>query len=184
MRIKLLSNEDESDGLSRVTYSRRIFFQLSLGRLPSLRVEIVIKRLQISRISVVSKSVLPCAYLRVFQNHLTHADSYVYVNAICRYNFDVKKLGRFFVTATTPTLLGTATAKTHILVTFMHPALNQLQNIRWRLLSEHLVMLTKQTLHLTKHAALLSCKKLMHMPAAKGNFSTQDSRVVPHRSTD
>lgn len=108
----------------------------------------------------------------------------MYVNAICRYNFDVKKLGRLFVTATPPTLLGTATAKTHILVTFMHPALNQLQNIRWRLLSEHLVMLTKQTLHLTKHAALLSCKKLMHMPAAKGNFSTQDSRVVPHRSTD
>ena len=82
MRIKLLSNEDESDGLSRVTYSRRIFFQLSLGRLPSLRVEIVIKRLQISRISIVSEFVLPRANLRVFINRLTCADSYVYVYAI------------------------------------------------------------------------------------------------------
>ena len=82
MRIKLLSNEDESDGLSRVTYSRRIFFQLSLGRLPSLRVEIVIKRLQITRISVVSKSVLPRANLRVSASRLTCADSHVYVNTI------------------------------------------------------------------------------------------------------
>ena len=80
MRIKLLSNEDESDGLSRVTYSRRIFFQLSLGRLPSLRVEIVIKRLQISRISVVTKFVLPPANLRVFTNRLTRADFHVDVN--------------------------------------------------------------------------------------------------------